>query len=182
MQDVWARKNSQQAACELSRKGVMIDRKHLRLPFAHSCSGGKMRNLTIAVLIFLCLGGLFLGFSTALAKTNLKNLDQPIELDAGESKRMYVTFNHSTHKDIACRTCHHMGLPGNRYAPCTNPECHALTSPSERNVMSVYMAYHAPGTDRSCAGCHASLASKYPQFKGCKPCHMTLSQKGFSPR
>lgn len=107
------------------------------------------------------------------ARPNLKNLDQPILLDAGAVKRMEVIFNHSTHKSVKCRICHHMGLPGNRYAPCTNEECHALKGAAERNPMSVYMAYHAPYTDRSCYGCHKSLADKYPAFRGCKPCHQT---------
>lgn len=126
--------------------------------------------------VAFCALALCLGISciSASARPNLKNLDKPILLDAGQSKRMYVTFNHSSHKKIACRTCHHEGLPGNRYAPCTNKECHALTGASERDPMSVYMAYHAPDTDRSCYGCHKPLAGKYPNFKGCRPCHETM--------
>ena len=108
---------------------------------------------------------------------NLKNLSKPILIDAGDSKRMYVTFNHSSHKEVACRNCHHEGLPGNRYASCTNKECHAITAPSSREVLSVYMAYHAPGTKRSCFGCHKPLAGKYPDFKGCSPCHTSLKMQ-----
>lgn len=113
---------------------------------------------------------LFCSFS-AESRPNLKNLDKPILLNAGPSKRMYVIFNHSTHKEVKCRTCHHEGLPGNRYASCTSPECHAITAPSSREPLSVYMAYHAPDTQRSCFGCHKPLAGKYPGFKGCGPCH-----------
>lgn len=143
-----------------------------------------MRHLFIAVCAFAIV--CFCGTANADTRApNLKNLDKPIELDAGASKRMYVIFNHSSHKSIKCRTCHHEGLPGNRYAPCTNEECHALTGASERDPMSVYMAYHAPDTDRSCYGCHKPLAGKYPGFKGCQPCHLspqgratgTVSQK-----
>lgn len=112
--------------------------------------------------------------STAQGRYNLKDLDKPIELDAGKSPRMYVIFNHSSHKDVACRTCHHEGLPENRYAPCTSEGCHSLQGASSRNPMSVYMAYHAHGTDRSCYGCHKQLAGKYPDFKGCSPCHPTM--------
>lgn len=107
-------------------------------------------------------------------RPNLKNLSGPIELDAGSVKRMYVTFNHSSHKNVACRTCHHEGLPGNRYAACTNSECHAITSPSSRDVLSVYMAYHAPDMQRSCFGCHKPLQGQYPGFRGCGPCHTSL--------
>ena len=39
--------------------------------------------------------------------------------------------------------------------------------------MSLFMAYHSPDTDRSCYGCHRKLAGKYPNFKGCRPCHMS---------
>lgn len=121
---------------------------------------------TIA-LVLVC------GLAWADKTPNLKNLANPIELNAGESPRMHVIFNHSTHKSVKCRTCHHEGLPGNRYASCTNEECHSLKGASERDPMSVYMAYHAPDTNRSCYGCHKRLADKYPAFKGCRPCHMT---------
>ncbi len=129
-----------------------------------------MRHLYLAA----CAAAMFFCAATAHADApNLKNLDKPIELNAGDSKRMHVIFNHSSHKSVKCRTCHHEGLPGNRYASCTNKECHALSGASERDPMSVYMAYHAPDTDRSCYGCHKPLAGKYQGFKGCSPCHMT---------
>lgn len=108
------------------------------------------------------------------ARSNLKNLNKPILLDAGKSKRTYVLFNHTSHKQVACRVCHHIGLPGDRYAPCTNDQCHSLQGAKERDPMSVYMAYHAQGTDRSCYGCHKPLAGKYPGFKGCGPCHKAM--------
>lgn len=111
------------------------------------------------------------------ARPNLKNLGKPIELDAGDVPRMYVVFNHSSHKKVACRNCHHDGLPGNRYASCTNPECHAITSPSSREPLSVYMAYHAPDMKRSCLGCHKTLKEKHPEFRGCKPCHQSMASK-----
>lgn len=111
-------------------------------------------------------------------KINLKNLQTtPILLDAGDSKRMFVVFNHSSHKSVRCRQCHHEGLPGQRYAPCTNPECHAITTASSREPLSVYMAYHAPQTKRSCYGCHKSLRGKYPDFRGCRPCHQSMRGK-----
>lgn len=131
-----------------------------------------MRYLCLA----MCMTALL--FASAVcadsARPNLKNLGKPIELHAGDNSRMYVIFNHSTHKGIACRTCHHEGLPGNRYASCTNKQCHAETAASSREPLSVYMAYHAPHTQRSCYGCHKPLAGKYPGFKGCGPCHKSL--------
>ena len=125
-----------------------------------------------AVVIFVAmLLASLLCVDSAQSRPNLKNMASPLLLDAGPSKRMFVSFQHSTHKDIACRNCHHEGLPGNRYAPCTSPECHAIAAPSSREPLSVYMAYHAPDTQRSCFGCHKPLAGKYPGFKGCRPCH-----------
>lgn len=113
-------------------------------------------------------------------RPNLMNLDKSIELNAGESKRMYVSFNHSSHTQVACRICHHTGLKGNRYASCTSPQCHAQTAPSSREPLSVYMAYHAQNTNRSCFGCHKPLAGKYPGFKGCSPCHLGESARKMS--
>ena len=104
---------------------------------------------------------------------NLNTIKKPIELNDGTSKRMYVMFRHSSHKDVKCRTCHHEGLPGNRYASCTNEDCHSIKGARERDPMSLFMAYHSPDTDRSCYGCHRKLAGKYPNFKGCRPCHMS---------
>lgn len=138
-----------------------------------------MRYFTVALFVFslLCAG-------QALAqesKANLKIMKNPIELKDGTSKRMYVTFNHSSHKDVKCRTCHHEGLPGNRYASCTNEDCHSVKGARERDTMSLFMAYHAQDTDRSCYGCHRRLAGKYPNFKGCRPCHMSQQAREATP-
>lgn len=129
-----------------------------------------MRKICIFLLsLFLCLS-----CTESHARSNLKNMGKPLLLNAGPYKRMYVVFNHSTHKDVACRNCHHEGLPGERYASCTNAECHAITAASSREPLSVYMAYHAPDMKRSCFGCHKPLSGKYPGFKGCGPCHKSL--------
>lgn len=133
----------------------------------------EMRVFLVAALVIL-----FSNFPVAASgKPNLKNLDKPIELNAGDNKSMYVIFNHATHKSVACRICHHEGLPGNRYAPCTSPECHAITAPSSREPLSLFMAYHAQDMTRSCLGCHKSLRKEYPQFMGCKPCHQSVNPR-----
>lgn len=143
--------------------------------YISSYGGNIMRYLCLLTMtLSLCL---VFGANLASGRVNLKDLDKPILLDAGNSKRMYVNFNHSSHKSVACRTCHHTGLPGHRYAPCTSKECHALPGAAEREPLSVYMAYHAPDTDRSCYGCHRRLAGKYPGFKGCGPCHKSFRQE-----
>ena len=106
------------------------------------------------------------------AKGPLFTYKQPIRLDDGTSRLMHVTFNHTSHKNVKCVTCHHEGLPGNRYASCTNELCHSIRGASERDPMSLFMAYHAPD-ERSCYGCHRKEAANRPDFRGCRPCHMS---------
>ena len=66
-----------------------------------------MQYLFIALFAFslLCAGPAQAGES----RGNLSNIKKPIELNGGTSKRMFVTFNHSSHKGVKCRTCHHEG-------------------------------------------------------------------------
>ena len=101
-----------------------------------------------------------------------------IELKHGTSKRMHVMFNHTTHKDVACDQCHHdTPDPKKPFVSCTNADCHATPGPRERDTMSMFVAYHAKDTDRSCYGCHKKLAAENPQFSGCRPCHMSAQAK-----
>lgn len=114
---------------------------------------------------------------TALAEGentgSLKVLRKPILMDYGASPLLAVTFNHSSHKKIKCVLCHHMETSdGKRYVNCTNEECHSTPGARERDPMSMFMAYHDSNTDRSCYGCHKMESAKYPEFKGCRPCHM----------
>lgn len=105
-----------------------------------------------------------------------QEIKQPMELKAGTSERMHVMFPHTAHRGVSCMQCHHeMGETG-RYVACT--ECHATPGAKERDPMSMYMAFHAKGTDRSCYGCHARMVEAYPakygqKFAGCRPCHMS---------
>lgn len=104
---------------------------------------------------------------------NLFALRKPILLDYGASPRLAVIFNHSTHKQVKCRTCHHIkDEEGKRFVKCTREECHSLKGARERDPMSAFMAYHTRDTDKSCYGCHQAERAKYPSFKGCQPCHM----------
>lgn len=111
--------------------------------------------------------------SQAVYAGNLKETYKPILLDYGASPRLAVVFNHSTHKQVKCRTCHHMADErGQRFVKCTREECHSLKGSKQRDPMSAFMAYHAKGTDRSCYGCHLEERASHPSFRGCQPCHM----------
>ncbi len=57
--------------------------------------------------------------------------------------------------------------------PCTNEDCHSIKGARERDPMSMVMAYHDPGSDRSCYGCHKKEAARHPEFRGCRPCHIS---------
>lgn len=102
-------------------------------------------------------------------------LRQPIDMNYGASPRFAVIFNHNTHKSVKCKTCHHIKTAnGKRFVNCTVEGCHSTPGARLRNPESMFMAYHARDTDRSCYGCHKMEAAKYPQFKGCRPCHMSM--------
>lgn len=127
--------------------------------------------------VSLCLLLLALVFCGTAHAENFKaiseSLKKPILLDDGESPRMNVTFQHSSHRGIKCSFCHH-AAPSNGpvYSSCAgNEECHYLKGSKERDVQSVFMAYHSKDSERSCYSCHKKLASKYPAFRGCQPCH-----------
>ena len=101
---------------------------------------------------------------------------QPIVIKGGASERMNVTFPHSAHRGVNCMQCHHEVGEEGRYVPCT--ECHSTPGPRERDPMSMFMAFHAKDSSRSCVGCHTRMVEKAPAkyeatFKGCRPCHMS---------
>lgn len=134
-----------------------------------------MRYLVIALLVFALFGAATAqaqSSAPAAKKGPLHTFKQPIKLDDGTSRLMHVTFNHTSHKNIKCVTCHHEGLPDNRYAPCSNELCHSIKGARERDPMSLFMAYHSPD-ERSCMGCHQKEAANHPEFRGCRPCHMS---------
>lgn len=103
---------------------------------------------------------------------------RPIAIEGGTSPRMTVMFTHKTHtgSGIKCQHCHHESSGTSPYSSCREA-CHSIPGARERDPMSMFMAFHSGDTDRSCYGCHSSLAlkdpQKYPDFYGCRPCHMS---------
>ena len=131
----------------------------------------KYVTLLLLALSLMCAG--------AAQARDIKEMSQvikkPIEIPGGTSARMSVMFPHTAHKGINCMHCHHEVGSDSRYVACT--ECHATPGARERDPMSMFMAFHSKNGDRSCLGCHKKLAAenpdKFPQFKGCRPCHMS---------
>lgn len=135
-----------------------------------------MRNLKIAIVMgifvsaLICCTDVYADSFSDLSKT-LKN---PIVLKDKSAPKMAVNFNHASHKNFKCGYCHHAKPEGSKslYASCSaNEACHAIEGKS-KDIKSSFMAYHYKSSERSCFGCHRQLAGKYPNFKGCRPCHM----------
>ena len=114
-------------------------------------------------------------------KGAIKYPKNPIVLGGEETPRLAVTFNHSTHSNVTCDTCHHKprcgichyspSLEKSPYASCSaNDGCHTIKGRSN-DEKSRFMAFHSRATMRSCFGCHNSLKAEHPEFQGCRPCH-----------
>lgn len=104
-----------------------------------------------------------------------KRMKDPIVLESSVSPLLNVTFNHSTHRSVPCRTCHHEEGSTGYYVSCS--ECHQITDPRSDAPESTFQAFHAKDSDRSCYGCHTKMAQARPQdfphFTNCRPCHMS---------
>lgn len=132
-------------------------------------------------LLMLVLAAIWV--PAALADSPLERLGEtiktPIEIEGSSSPRFNVTFLHETHKGkgFGCAHCHHDRSEGSSFVSCRDENCHATPGPRERDIDSMFMAFHSSETDRSCYGCHTKLANenpeKYPSFKNCQPCHMS---------
>lgn len=127
------------------------------------------------------VAGLFvialLASGSAMAREGRKVADvlkNPIEMNDGNFAAYGRHLQSFSLKGINCKLCHHMETSdGDLFVPCTNEECHATPGARERDTMSLFMAYHDKNADRSCYGCHKKEAASHPQFKGCRPCHMS---------
>lgn len=104
---------------------------------------------------------------------------KPMTIKGGKSARMSVVFNHTSHfnqglKD--CESCHHASPSDDPTVSCTVEGCHEAPGARERDPAGMFMAFHSKD-ERSCYGCHSALAAKdpkaHPEFKGCRPCHMS---------
>ncbi len=97
--------------------------------------------------------------------------DKPIQLKSSSSSKMWVTFNHTSHEGMDCEVCHHM-MPSDAdtpYVSCgASEECHNIKGSKERDVQSLFWAYHTKSAERSCYGCHHVMVNQ-----GCRPCHMS---------
>ncbi|WP_300848284.1 cytochrome c3 family protein, partial [uncultured Bilophila sp.] len=125
----------------------------------------KKKLLTLAVACLLCL--------PAFAADDQKEpegisdiqeigkvIRNPLTLEASRNPKMNVVFNHATHKRVRCQTCHHE-QPSDisaKYVGCgASEECHYIKGSKERDVQSLFWAYHTKNTERSCYGWHRTM-------------------------
>lgn len=131
-----------------------------------------MKKLCTCIFAALAIFSALPAMAAETSPGALKVLREPILLDYQTLPLLSVTFNHSTHKAFSCVLCHHKVTPeGALYAPCTTSGCHNVPGARERAEDSMFMAYHAAPSQRSCYGCHVRQAATHPEFIGCRPCH-----------
>ena len=90
-----------------------------------------------------------------------------------------VIFNHSTHKEADCVTCHHLVNDNESYAKCSAAECHDNFDPKDKSMNSFYQAMHKPKGSKfaTCISCHTNVAGndkdKKKDLVGCakSKCH-----------
>ncbi len=75
-----------------------------------------------------------------------------------------VPFNHELHQGqaVSCSACHHESI-----GKCE--ECHTLLPGQKAGGVSLADAYHLPGSELSCVGCHQKLSGQGQ----CAGCHQT---------
>lgn len=91
----------------------------------------------------------------------------------GKPSRQFVNpvaFDHKQHeaKVEHCYTCHHASLE-------TCGDCHTRLGSEKSKLTRLDQAMHAPGTSRSCLGCHAEQMTA----KDCSGCHFKMVPKNF---
>ena len=97
-----------------------------------------------------------------------------------------VSFDHSQHDAVACKTCHHTWAGGNdKIQSCTSCGCHENFG-DRTDSMSYFKAFHSRDAAQSCLGCHIKLneerkAHGKPQLAiaSCtnSVCHVTAAAK-----
>ncbi len=135
-----------------------------------------MKRFVLASIASACL-------VCAVALPSIHAVDVPADgtkLDYydGGAKNLVTIFNHSTHKDVSCETCHHVEGE-QQYAGCTVDGCHNIMDKKDKSVNSWYKVTHGKGSDKhpSCLSCHKKTAGKdkekRKQLTGCKKsaCH-----------
>jgi hypothetical protein len=100
-----------------------------------------------------------------------------IKLNKGGKKE--VIFNHSSHKEVDCVSCHHLVDNKEDYRACATAGCHDAIGQKEKGVNSYHQSIHKVKDvkHQSCVSCHTQVAGtdkdKKKELTGCakSKCH-----------
>lgn len=78
-----------------------------------------------------------------------------------------VVFNHSTHKEQTCVTCHHLVQGKEEFRKCNTAGCHDNMDRKDKSEHGYYQAMHGKDvkTVKSCVACHTEIAAAKPDLK-----------------
>ena len=90
-----------------------------------------------------------------------------------------VVFNHSAHRTLDCKECHHAWDGAGAIQRCYDAGCHDAFDKADKSVKSYYLAVHNKKAKRStCVSCHEAEAARLGKeaggrLKGCtrSVCH-----------
>jgi len=90
-----------------------------------------------------------------------------------------VVFNHSTHKSVDCKICHHTWDGAAKIGKCNDAGCHDNMDSKAKDIKALYMAFHTKEIKAkdSCYSCHVKIAgddaAKKKELAGCakSKCH-----------
>ncbi len=96
-----------------------------------------------------------------------------------EATKKPVVFNHSTHKDVTCASCHHPVDGKEDYRKCSTAGCHDDFK-AKKGVNSYYAAMHGKkGKFDSCVSCHAKVVTEKAPGKAAE---LTPEQKAYKKK
>ncbi len=108
-------------------------------------------------------------FGLAFAVPAMAAPEAPADGLKMEATKKPVVFNHSTHTDVSCASCHHPVDGKEDYRKCSTAGCHDDFK-AKKGVASYYAAMHGKkGKFDSCVSCHADVVKeKAPTDKAYK--------------
>ncbi len=130
------------------------------------------------VLALATLAALVLAFALPAIHAEEAPADG-IEMDYfdGGDRNYVTTFNHSTHTDASCESCHH-AEGEDQYKSCAAEGCHDVMDKKDKTAASYYNIIHGKGGDiATCMSCHREYVKDHPDRKkelaGCigSACH-----------
>ena len=97
----------------------------------------------------------------------------PKRFEGYTPKKGDVTFNHASHMDLACQSCHHTVADTFTIQSCMSEGCHDNVT-NRADVSSVYRTFHTTkDSTKSCVGCHRELKKQGGDAPlACNSCHV----------